>query len=105
VKGQCKGKYASVRPHRHTCGNRWNTVAKVDASDSRCRCICKVIARDQWLVVSRLYRMAVTGPRVTCRHYSIPLFRRRPPGLHKPYKRKGKESSKQSCRVRTRTNQ
>jgi len=64
----------------------------------------KIIARDLRLVASRLYRMAVTRPRVTCRHYIIPLFRCRPPGLHKPYKRKGKESIKQSCRVRTRSN-
>jgi len=51
----------------------------------------KIIARDLRLVASRLYRMAVTRPRVTCRHYIIPLFRRRPPGLHKRYKREGKE--------------
>jgi len=51
----------------------------------------KIIARDLSLVASRLYRMAVTRRRVTCRRYSIPLFRRRPPGLHKPYKRNGKE--------------
>ena len=51
----------------------------------------KIIARDLRLVASRLYRMAVTRPWVTCRRYSIPLFRRRPPGLHKPYKRKGKK--------------
>jgi hypothetical protein len=35
-------------------------VANVDASDSRCRCIDKIIARDPWLVASRLYRVAVT---------------------------------------------
>jgi len=64
----------------------------------------KIIARDLRLVASRLYRMAVTRPRVTCRRYIIPLFRRRPPGLHKPFRRKGKESIKQSCRVRTGTN-
>ena len=101
-----KGTYASVRPHRHMCGNYRNTVTNVDASDSRCRCIGKIIARDLRLVASRLYRMAVTQPRVTCRRYIIPLFRRRPPGLHKPYKREEnnrKESIKQSCRVRTRT--
>jgi hypothetical protein len=51
----------------------------------------KIIARDLRLVASRLYRMAVTRPRVTCRRYIIPLFRRRPPGLHKPYKRPEKE--------------
>jgi hypothetical protein len=43
-------------------GNYWNTVANVDASDSRCRCIGNIIASDLWLVVSRLYRMAVTRP-------------------------------------------
>jgi len=48
--------------------------------------------------------MAVTRPWVTCHRYSIPLFRSRPPGLHEPYKRKGKESIKQSCRVHARTN-
>jgi hypothetical protein len=58
----CKGTYACVRPHRYTYGNYRNTVANVDASDSRCRCICKIIARDLWLVASRLYRMAVTRP-------------------------------------------
>jgi len=52
--------YACVRPHRYTYGNHWNMVAKVDASDSRCRCVGKIIARDLRLVASRLYRMAVT---------------------------------------------
>jgi len=52
----------------------------------------KIIARDQWLVASRLYRVAVTRPRVTCRRYIIPLFRRRPPGLHKPYKREERKA-------------
>jgi hypothetical protein len=37
-------------------------VANVDASDSKCRCICKIIARDLRLMASRLYRMAVTRP-------------------------------------------
>jgi len=50
-----------------------------------------IIARDLRQVASGLYEMAVTRPRVTCRCYSIPLFRRRPPGLHKLYKRKEKE--------------
>jgi hypothetical protein len=86
----CKGTYACVRPRRYTYGIYWNTVANVDASDSRCRCIGKIIARDLMLVASRLNRMAVTRPRVTCRRYSIPLLRRRPPGLHIPYKRQGK---------------
>ena len=54
--------YTSVRPRRHTDGNYRNTVANVDASDSRCWCICKIIARDLRLVASRLYRMAVTRP-------------------------------------------
>ena len=44
----------------------------MDASDSRCRYIGKIIARDQRLVASRLYRMAVTRPQVTCCRYSIP---------------------------------
>jgi len=87
----CKGTYACVRPRRYTYGIYWNTVANVDASDSRCRCIGKIIARDLRLVASRLSRMTVTRPRVTCRRYSIPLFRRRPPGLNKSYKRNGKE--------------
>jgi hypothetical protein len=34
----------------------------VDASDIRCRCTCKIIARDVRLVASRQYRMAVTRP-------------------------------------------
>jgi hypothetical protein len=29
---------------------------------------------------------------VTCRHYIIPLFRCRPPGLHKPYMRQGRKA-------------
>jgi len=45
-------------------------VANVDASDSRCRCIGMIITRDLRLVASRLCRMAVTRPRVTCRRYS-----------------------------------
>jgi len=55
------------------------------------RCISKIIARDLSLVASWLYRMAVTRTWVTCRRYIIPLFRCRPPGLHKLYKREGKE--------------
>jgi len=77
-----KGTYASVRPHRHMYGNYRNTVVNVEASDSRC--ISKIIARDRSLVASRLYRMSVTRPRVTCRRYIIPLFRRRPPGSPQP---------------------
>jgi hypothetical protein len=56
----CKGTYACVRPDRYTYGNYRNTVANVDASDSRC--IGKIIARDLRLVASRLYGMAVTRP-------------------------------------------
>jgi len=41
-------------------GRYWNTVADMDASDSRCRCIGKIIARDLRLVASRLYRTSVT---------------------------------------------
>jgi hypothetical protein len=60
--------------------------------------------------LSRLYGMVITRPLAMCRRYIIPLFRRRPPGLHTPYKRKGKERKerkgciKQSCRVRTHIN-
>jgi hypothetical protein len=43
-------------------GNYWNTVAKVNASDIRCRCIDKIIARDLTLVASRRYKTAVTRP-------------------------------------------
>jgi len=42
MQGICKGTYASVRPLRHTCGNYSNTVANVDASDGRCRCIVRL---------------------------------------------------------------
>jgi len=58
----CNGTYACVRAHRYTYDNYRNTVANVDTSDSRCRCIGKIIARDLRLVASRLYRMAVTRP-------------------------------------------
>jgi hypothetical protein len=51
-----------VWPHRYMYGNYWNTVANVDASDIRWRCIGKVIARDLRLVASRLYKTAVTRP-------------------------------------------
>jgi len=83
-----------------------DTVANKVASDSRCRCIRKIIARDLRLVASRLYRMGVTQPRVTCRRYNIPLFRPRPRGLYKQYNKKEKAKEGriiQSCRVRTRT--
>ena len=60
------------------------------------RCTGNIIARDLSLVASRIYRMAVTWPGVTCRRYIIPLFRHRPPGLHEPYKRKGKEREKKN---------
>jgi len=42
AKTGCKGTYASVLPRRHTDGNYRNTVANVDASDSRCRCIVRL---------------------------------------------------------------
>jgi len=42
--------------------NYRNTVANVDASDSRCRCIGEIIGRDLRLVASRLNKMAVTQP-------------------------------------------
>jgi hypothetical protein len=58
------------RPHRHRCGNYRNTVANMDASDSRCRCIGKNIARNLRLVVSRLNGNAITQPRVTCLRYT-----------------------------------
>ena len=99
-----KGTYVYVRPHRHTYGNYMYTVAQVDSSDIRCRCIGKIIPRDLSHVASGLYIMAVTRPWVTCRYYIIPLFRRRPTALYKPYKRKVKEregSIIHSCSVRT----
>jgi len=37
-----KGTYACVRPHRHMYGDYGNTVANVDVSDSRCRCIVRL---------------------------------------------------------------
>jgi len=55
------------------------------------RCIGKIITKDISLVASWLYRMVVAQTWVTCRRYIIPISRRRPPGLHKPYKRKRKE--------------
>jgi hypothetical protein len=53
--------YASVRPNRHNYGNyaiRLQTWTKLIGN----RCIGKNIIRDLSLVVSRLYRMAVTRP-------------------------------------------
>jgi hypothetical protein len=90
----CKGTYASVPLHRLTYGNYRLTVANVDESDSRCRCVCRIITRDLWLVASGLFRMTVTQPWVTCCRYIIPHFTHRPPGLHKPYKTKGKKKGK-----------
>ena len=87
----CKCTYASVRPDRHTCSNYCNLVANMDATDCRCRWTGKIIARDLRLVASWHYTIAVTQPRMTCRNYSIPLFRHRPPGLHKRYQRKLKK--------------
>jgi len=49
---ECKGAYTCVWPHRYTYGYYRNTVANVDASDSRCRCIGKIITRDLRLVAS-----------------------------------------------------
>jgi len=63
----------------------------VHSSDSEYRCIGKIIASYLSLVASWLYRTAATRTWVTCHRYIIPLLRRRPPGLHEPYKRKGKE--------------
>jgi len=62
IEEKCKGTYACVRPHRYTYGDYRNTVANVDASDGRCRCIGKIIASDLSLVATQLYRIAVTRP-------------------------------------------
>jgi hypothetical protein len=59
---RCKGTYAWVWPPRHTYGNYCNTVANLDTSDIRCRCIGKIITRDLRFVASRLYTMAVPRP-------------------------------------------
>jgi len=104
---QCKGTYACVRPHRYTYGIYWNTVANVDASDSGCRCIGKIIARDLRLVASRLYRTAVTRPGSRAAVTLSPSLGADLLGCInriREKERKGKESIAQSCRVRTRTN-
>ena len=44
----------------------------MDASDSRCRCTSKIIARDLRLVASRQYRMVITWPRLMCHRYNLP---------------------------------
>ena len=106
AKIECKGTYACVRPHRYTYGNYRNTVANVDASDSRCRCIGKIIARDVRLVASRLYRMAVTRPGSRAAVTLSPSSGADLLGCinrTREKERKAKESIKQSCRVRTRT--
>jgi hypothetical protein len=64
----CKGMCASVRPHRHTCGNCDKTVANVDASDSRCRCMSKIIAKDLRLMVSRISN----NPSFRLKHPGVP---------------------------------
>jgi len=65
----------------------------------------KIIARDLRLVASRLYRMAVTRPRVTCRRNNIPSLGADLLGCINYTREKEKKGSiKQSCRVRTRTN-
>jgi len=88
-----KGIYVCIRPHRYMYRNYRNTVANMDESDSMCRYIGKIIARDLRFVASGLYKMAITRPRVMCRHYIVTLVRCRPPGLYKPYKRREKESN------------
>jgi len=80
----CKGTYTCVKPHKYTYGNYRNTGANVDASDSRCRCVGKIIARDLRLMVSQLYKVAVNRLWVTCHDYLIPLFGLRPAGLPEP---------------------
>jgi len=59
---KCKSTYACVRPHKYTYGDYRNMVANMDARDSRCRCIGKIIAVDLRLMASRKYRTAVTWP-------------------------------------------
>jgi len=58
----CKGTYACVRLYRHTHDNYSYTVPNVDSSDSKWRCIGKIITRDLSLLASRLYRMVVSRP-------------------------------------------
>jgi len=83
----CKGVYARVRLCKGLDSNCRVTVAHVDSSDFRGRCVGKIIARDLRLVASRLYKKGVTRPwtrHVQPCHYIIPLCRCRPPGLHNP---------------------
>ena len=61
-KRSCKGMYTNVRPRRYMCGHYRNTVANVDASDSSCRCIAKIIARDIRLVASHYIEWPLLGP-------------------------------------------
>jgi len=75
----------------------------------------KIIARDLSLVVSRLYRMAITrawachvphAETLTTRYYIIHLFRSRPPGLQPPVQGKErKQSNKHSAYVFVRSNE
>jgi len=100
----CKGTYACVRPHRYTYGNYRNTVANVDASDSMCRCIGKIIARDLRLVASRLYRMAVTRPWSRAAVTLTLSLGADLLGCINHTREKKRKALNKSCRVRTRTN-
>ena len=62
VQSHCKGPYVYVQSHRYTYGNDLNTVANVDVSDSCCRYIGKIIARDLRHLANQLYRTTVTWP-------------------------------------------
>jgi len=101
----CKGTYACVRPHTYTYGNYRTTVANVDASDSGCRCIGKIIARDPRIAASRLYRMAVTWPGSRAAVTSSSSSGADLLGcINRTRERERKGSIKESCRIRTRTN-
>ena len=59
---QCKGTYACVWPDWYMHGNSRKTVANIEASNGRHRCIGKISTTDLRLVASRQYRMAVIWP-------------------------------------------
>jgi len=101
----CKGRYACVRPHRYMYENYRNTVANVDASNSRCRCKGKIIGRDLRLVVSRLYKMAVTRPGSRAAIRVSPSLGADLLGCKSQYnRREWKGVIKQSFDIRNRTN-
>ena len=101
----CKGTYGSVWHRRHTDGNYRNTVANVDASDSRCRYIVWLSLEIEGSWRANYIEWPLPGPGSRAAITLSSSFGTDLLGcINCTKERERKESFKESCRVRHRMN-